>query len=428
MIKKSVLLYRLGRLVIPLVYFVFLFMYLDGALFSFIFKGSILSYWRQIIWIVAFFLFVIMRRKISSRFLVRQSLNFGLLFLPLFLLCIYTVIFTDVSTASTIFGLFIITVGVPFVIFPAVLEYYKISPISFFKFWTFIGAFMSIGLIIDSQYNLTLLIRSAEDIEDIYYSGGRYPFLSESVTIFSVSYPFSLICSIYLMSILKRPINKGLCLITAILCMIGSAFTGSRQILFVMIPLFLFAMIYYLFKSRDNKKFLIPLIIVGALINGYIISSLFTNDAVLNRYDTNVLKEDSRIGTWVKGFNDLIIDAPLYKLVTGNGVGFVSAKGGEALKGAFHYESTFYSQLNDCGIFGIVLVLYPFFQILKYSKRKDAGFLDFLIVIFACSYIVISLISPNGATQLTQVTLYSALGLYSCIEYFDMTKSKPLKK
>ena len=100
-------------------------------------------------------------------------------------------------------------------------------------------------------------------------------------------------------------------------------------------------------------------------------------------------------------------------------------QGQKALKGESldtHYECSFIARMLDVGIIGVIMLLYPIFMFLR--QVSVHRFSDCLLSCFFMSYFFISLVSPNGAHQTTQMVVFLALGLLVNKKDFFTTDEK----
>ena len=161
---------------------------------------------------------------------------------------------------------------------------------------------------------------------------------------------------------------------------------------------------------------IIPLtIVLGSL--PWALGVAHENDVYVSRFDRETVEEDDRYLTWERGYQELFVNASLRSWCLGNGIGYASGQqihSGESL--GSHYENTYLARFNEMGIWGIVLLLYPVFFVIK--KINFRSYIDVLILLVLITFLIISMISPNGNSPTTQIAVYLSLGVFIERRYF----------
>ena len=397
----------------------------NGALFTWLFTGTPLSMWRQLIWIWGLSILVNKYTKFKDIRLSKFVKLHTVFFWYVAILSIITIVIHQFNLMRMAYAFWMYFSGLPFVILPYLISYNRIiSNRTFFKIFIFLGLFMTSGLIIDyatgGMFTKMFLIATASDLEGLIDSN-RYCFLSETPTTFAIYYCFCLLSSLYMMYIERRQIQKLLYLSISLFYFIGAWFTGSRQILAALGIVYIMSMTYYLIFIRDNKSIIILSLIAIILIFPSIKKQLYSEDSYEERYSYESIEEDSRYDAWEDGLNETILSGEVRMTFIGEAVALV--QGQKAAKGELigrHYENTFFSRWSELGIYGTLFIFIPIFFVLKRMKKID--FFNMLLISLFVSYFFISYISPNGIHQTTQMMIYLSIGLFLCKDYFTERK------
>lgn len=402
-----------------LFFLIIIFMYTNGMLFTWLFAGTPLNAWRQLSWLVLFILLYSSYRKYNNVELY-SVINFSSIYLVILLfLSAYTFIYQGFNLVRVFYSWWLYLVGVPFVLFAPMVVKAQINKKWFFGIFTYMGLFITLGLFID--YRLDGLITrtlhlgfSEGDLADQF----RLCFLSEAPTTFAVIYSFFSISAIAMMKMSKTWIMKSWYSIIAVSSILGAWMTGSRQIVLCLAIILIIGFVYYIFFVKDSRKYfmIIPLTIVFASLP-WALGVTHENNVYVSRFDHENIKEDDRYLTWKRGYQELFVDAPLRSWCLGNGIGYASgqqARSGEAL--GSHYENTYLARFNEMGVWGIVLLLYPVFFVIK--KINLRSYIDVLILLVLITFLIVSMISPNGNSPTTQIAVYLSLGVFIERRYF----------
>lgn len=403
-------------------FLVSIFMLFNGSFFGWLFSGTPLVMWRQLIWIIGLVLCYFTVPSIHSKplnkvFNVEGRLAFGILILSFITIWSY-----NFNTLRIAYAFWLYFAGLPFILLPFLVSRYHICSLkTFYSIFTFFGLFLSIGLMLDylsgGFFTEKFLIRDSKEAEGLLDSG-RFCFLSEAPTTFGVFYSFCMFCCLMQMYLSDKLLIKLAYLLVCASYIIGCWFTGSRQILFVLGMMFICGIAYYIVKVRDKKAHIALGIILAFLFVPTILSSfLLKENMYSDRYSNESIQEDTRSNAWIKGWHETVVD-DISTFMFGKAVALVQgqkAQPGE-LTGS-HYENSFFARLSECGIIGVILLCYPAIYILRRLHRWT--FFQILICILLGSFLFTCYISPNGQHQTAQSIMYIAQGMFICRVFFD---------
>lgn len=375
--------YKLKSIRIWLLFFgVVLFMYTNGMLFTWLFAGSFLSIWRQLSWLILFILLYTSYRKYNNIELYSVMNFFSVYLVILLFLSAYTFIYQGFNFVRVFYSLWLYLIGVPFVLFAPMAVRARINKKWFFGIFTYMGLFITIGLFIDYRLGglITRTLHSGFDKGDLA-DQSRLCFLSEAPTTFAVIYCFFSISALAMMRMSKSWIMKSWYSVIAVSSILGAWMTGSRQIVLCLVIILIIGFMYYIFFVKDRRIYfmIIPLtIVLGSL--PWALGVAHENDVYVSRFDRETVEEDDRYLTWERGYQELFVNASLRSWCLGNGIGYASGQqihSGESL--GSHYENTYLARFNEMGIWGIVLLLYPVFFVIKKIKFQ---------ILYRCAYII----------------------------------------
>jgi len=393
-------------------------MLLNGALFTFLFQGTPFSAWRQVLWLVGLLILAryaviknVYKKECFFSFFVYSS------FLILVLQTIYTIAIQDYSFQRLFYSWWIYLSGIPFFILPYVIDFERKKIANFEKYLIYLGLFFSIGLIIDANTSIFLFIKfktiGKEAAELAFEGENRASFLSETVSTFAITLAFSLLLTIKSINSSKNKIHQLFMFSIAVITLIGSWFTGSRQIFLLILLLLGISSAWLYFISKKRFLFVVYFML-SILLLPVLISFMTTNEELADRYSTKSITSDKRYLLWKQGFDDTILSPDLVTLLLGNGIGYASTQ-----KAAFgensgsHYENSFLHRANETGLIGLTLLLAPLVGILTSISLKRRDYIDLSAILLCASFVFISFVSPNGATQTTSMTMYTAWGLFA---------------
>lgn len=396
----------------------------NGNLFSYILKGVKLNYWRQIIFALGILIIIRLKDWYSS---TSYSNVIRVYFIFAFIIIIYAtnaLMFKNYSIIRIIYTFWSYFSGVPYLLFPYIfMKYNKCgNAINFYNIFIILGCFSSIGIIID--YCLGGIITQFfflfnENLEEYSFENiGRYYFLTESPTSFGLFYCFCLICVLFKIHYETKTSHKLLLFIAALLFLFGGWLTGSRQILLAQIIELTISGGFYLLHTKDNKRYLIYICIIGTLILPTVINNIVEqNESLSNRFSSSNMKEDKRSSVWLQGFEDTCLNIDI--LLLGNAFGYTTINNvSEGEEIGYHYENTYFARISETGLIGLIIFLYPFLIILRKMRRMN--FFKSLILGFIISFLTVSFISPNGTHQTSQMVLFIALGMILNEDYYSL--------
>ena len=138
---------------------------------------------------------------------------------------------------------------------------------------------------------------------------------------------------------------------------------------------------------------------------------LSDNQGFNDRYTSETIGEDNRTKTWEEGLYYCILNPTIRRALIGDGVGRTLGRGAEKRDTGKHYENTFLARINDVGWFmSFWMLLLPVGFMLKNRNKKLNTSLMYYGIIFA--YLFIAMVSPNGAAESTQMSLFIVLGKF----------------
>lgn len=398
-----------------------IFMLFNGSFFGWLFSGTPLVMWRQLIWIIGLVLCYftvpsIHLKPLNKVFNVEGRLAFAILILSFITIWSY-----NFNTLRIAYAFWLYFAGLPFILLPFLISRFNVCRLNtFYSIFTFFGLFLSIGLVLDYMsggfFTEKFLIRDSKEAEGLLESG-RFCFISEAPTTFGVFYSFCMFCGLMRMHLAKKFAAKLSYLLICASFLVGCWFTGSRQILAVLGVMFIGGLAYYITKVRDTKAHIALGVLLAIIFVPTITSFLLKEDIYSDRYSNESIREDPRSKSWIRGWHETVVD-DISIFVFGKAVALVQgqkAQPGE-LTGS-HYENSFFARLSECGIVGVILLCYPAIYILRRLHRWN--FFQILICILTGAFLFTCYISPNGQHQTTQAIMYIALGMFICRQYFD---------
>lgn len=400
---------------ITALYIISIIMLSNGALFTWMFIGTPLNIWRQVIWVIG----LVILAQLYSKARLTKILK---IFLALFSICLIQALYARAIYGFNItrlfYGFWLYFSGLPFIIFPYIYIWSGYKKESFYDLFTILGVFMSLGIIIDYTTGgiFTETLAPASISEGLLESK-RYCFLSEAPTTFGVYYSLCLICTLNRMYLCKYNSTKLILLFAALLSIFGAWFTGSRQIVAVLALTFILSFSYYLFRTRDKKGFIIGAIAIIMSILPTVQIFLFTDDAYSERYSSESIKEDKRYAYWERGFKENVIDNALIFLF---GKAFTLTQGQKAAPNEItgsHYENTFFSRISETGLVGLLLLLIPIIYFAYHNKKWT--FFSVSVFSLYTAYLFICFVSPNGIHQTSQTALFITWGMFLNRSLFD---------
>lgn len=407
------------------IFFISIFMLANGSVFTWLFLGTPLSMWRQLIWIWGLYIMTKHYLKFHDVRLNKFIKTHTFFFWYVVVLSIITIIMYQFNLMRIAYAFWMYFSGLPFVLLPYIISRNKtMTSATFYKIFVYLGLFLTLGLITDymtgGMFTSMFLLATSSDLEGLL-EAERYCFLSEAPTTFAIYYCFCLISSLYMMYVEKQSKRKFLYLSISLLYFVGAWFTGSRQIVAALGIVFAISMIYYIFFVRDNKSTILTSLVALAFILPSMKYIFFSSESYEERFSTESIKEDNRYAAWEDGLNETVLSGDVKMTTIGKAVALV--QGQKAAKGEItgrHYENTYYSRWSELGIYGTLFIFIPVLFVFKRMKKLDL--FNVLLTSLFLSYFFICYISPNGIHQTTQMTLYLSIGLFLCKDYFTIKK------
>lgn len=403
-------------------YFVSIFMLANGSLFTWLFQGTPLNIWRQLIWLIGLMFFIRYIRITNSWELKKIARNHGIIGYVIFIQALLTYVICNFNVVRLGYAFWVYFAGLPFLLLPYLWAESGRKPQTFYNIFIILGLFLTIGLVIDfvsggffTRMFLVSVVSSSEGMLD----DGRFCFLSEAPTTFGVYYSFCLFCTLYRLYISNSNTVKLILLFIALSFIIGAWLTGSRQIVFALALVFSVSFVYYIGFVKDKKSYVLIGLVILLLIAPSIQSFLFSEKSYQERYSSESIEEDTRYSSWERGFKENVENVEVFLI----GKGVALSQGQKALDTEYvgsHYENTYYSRLSEIGIIGIILLLLPMIYLIRNWGKTT--FFNISLLSFFLSYIFISYVSPNGSYQTTQMIVYLAWGVYLkkdfyCVDY-----------
>lgn len=386
----------------------------NDALFTFIGLRTGIAFWRQLIWLIGVIIMFsfIKRNEIDSLALYIYKKYFKV-FICVFVLSIVTILVDGFNPVRIIYTWIEYSYGLPFLLFPMICRKCGWSVSKMNYLFIFLGSFLTTGLLLDyffgGLFTTAFALSVGDGIE--HFDTGRYNFLSTSNGILTVYYSLCLFCCFYEFHRSKSTFLKFLLILLTVFFIFGSIYTGARQTL---VGLILMELIGVLSIIRRNIIGSIILFVTMGLLFSIVVPSvsklLSDNQGYQNRYTVEAIKEDTRSEMWNRGFNDNFVEASVRRLTIGDGVGLVNsqkANVGEAT--GPNYENTFFARISEIGVMlGLLSLLIPVFFLMK--KRGIVLYnLHWGVIL---SFLFISVVSPNGATNQSQMAIFILLGMY----------------
>ena len=403
-------------------YWISVFMLANGSLFTWIFSGTPLVAWRQLIWFLGIIVLFKFARSFDSYNLLRIVRIHFYIFLFILFQALITLAVYNFNYMRLMFAFWVYFSGLPFIIFPFFISQNgKEYVLRFYNVFICLGVFLTFGLILDyltgGFFTKYFLLSVSSSLADLLKSG-RYCFLSEAPTTFGVYYCFCLFCTLYRFYIEEKQKRKLLLFLVAVSYIGGAWLTGSRQIVFALLLVISISLFYYFIAVMDNKKTVLIGFLLLCFIAPYVSEFLISDKSYQDRYSSTSIKEDTRYKAWNKGWNDNVVDN-VDRFFVGKAIALSQGQKAnrDELQGS-HYENTFFARLSETGIVGVFLLLLPLFWLLSNWNKTD--YFNFSLLSFFLSYVFISYISPNGAHQTSQMTVYLALGVFLNKNQFDL--------
>lgn len=390
----------------------------NDALFNWI--GSLVGipFWRQLIWAVGLIILfrIVHNKKLYIPFIrktVRQYIVFSVI---IAVFAILTILIEGFNIVRIIMSFFEYFFGIIFIVFPLVCvrSGWSLSRIN--RFFIFLGCFIATGLYLDfslggaiTSFFRIVTMQSIDEGQFMYY--GRFSFMSTTDSIFTLMLSLSLFCCFREFSNTSNNLSKIILLGLSVFIVFGSVFCGARQTLAALLIVEMMGILFVIWGNRKGMVAICGVCLLLTMALPIAQNVLSSNKGFESRYTKEALQEDERGATWREGFVRCFIDTNLKRIVMGDGVGYTLgtyAAPDEAK--SRHYENTFLARIIDVGVpMTIALLFTPVFYIIKWRRKKKVNILYFGVIL---SYIFIGLISPNAASNQSQMSMFILLALF----------------
>jgi hypothetical protein len=394
----------------------------NGLLISFFFRPIGIPFWRQIIWllgIIIFYRVLIKDRQVKYRY-YKIDKYIKITNILVFCFVLVAIFFVYYSPLRVLFSGIQYVFGFSFLAMPYVFTKSK-NVYVLFKYFAFLGFFISVGLIIDSITPIFELVKVKENPAE------RATFFSENSTTLGISYNFLLISVFYCFYCSKNILSKLVFFLVPFLLLAGAWTTGSRQVFFILILTFILSYSYLLLKSTKNRAFMIIVSIVVCVCFFNNAMNFFEQSSQKSRFNQSALEEDVRYKSWIEGAKHFLPDNFEYWII-GRGISSTNGKGDMRGEKFYpHYENTFIARFVDAGYLGLFIYLLPIFYALKLILKNKFTFFSLLMTSFIIGYLFVSFISPNGGHPLSSITLFIVIGLLLNRDKFDIDFHDSLK-
>lgn len=399
---------------LSLFFLISIFMLANGAFFNWVFHFVGLVVWRQVIFVIGLSILILKAKTFwGMRRVLKPYIN---LFFIILILSLFTLVDKGFSPVRIGYANWVYFAGLPFVIFIPLAYRSGWSQEKLNYIFITLGLFQTVGIIVDYMLGglITksfLFLNSYEISQEDIMKTGRFCFLSESPTIFSIYYCLCLTCCFFQL-VIERGVVRSLVLYGfAASFIVGAWFTGSRQLVVILLIVFVIDSFLVFRKNKVFRVGAVALSIIFVLIATSLSNFLFQEAGYSDRYSSDSVKGDSRYELWKKGWEECVISPTFRRLTIGDGVGYVIANGADKNEEfGNHYENTFFARMSEIGlVLGLVSILLPIVTIIKKGKRAKG--MHYLHIPFCLSFLFISYVSPNGASTTTQMSVFVFLGM-----------------
>lgn len=388
------------------------FMMANDAFFTWLGMQVHFSFWRQIISVIGFYIVFKTLKSNESLYYVRIVYRkYGIIFGIISVFVVISILLNGYTLERVLYALWLYSFGLPFLLFPYYTRKSGWSESKFNSLFIFLGTFLSVGILADflsgGMFTTFFLLSVTKGEAD--FESGRFCFLSTSPTTFTVYYCFCLFCLLTETINSKSALRKTILLSLSLLFIFGSVFCGSRQTLVCLLLVECLGL-WNLFKTNKSSLVIVALSIVLAyFFLPQAQKMLSDNQGFNNRYTLEAIEEDDRTKTWEEGFYYCILNPTIRRALIGDGVGRSIDRGAEKGDAGDHYENTFLARINDVGwVMAFWMLLLPVYYIIRCRNKRLKTSPMYLGIIV--TYLFISMIAPNGASNTTQMALFITLG------------------
>ncbi len=378
-----------------LLIFYFILLFFPLAVSS-ILPGFLGQSWKQLLWIILFFLMLmdIIRFKNKDLYIIQ----FFFLFVFLFFHLIYTSII-QINLIRFIFGIWIYFLWVPFYYFFHKINSDQAKKMN--KIFLFIIFIISFGLIVDGLFSIYSILPfiSRPDLELIRPDG----ILGFRASLFfETPSGISIMMNIFLFYVLFRVRNIYLKYFLLFVIIFAGFLTGTRLLMVGLALQFLF---YIIFISKLREKSIILFLCILIAINNIdLLENIIDNNAIILRFFESK-DETGRYSTWNEGFK-LFTKFDSFSFYFGNGLSTSTNQNSLPTEIVLpHYESSFLYSYSELGIFGLLIFFIPIFLLVNSLNLKQSfGFtvsqLTLILFIF-----IVGLTTPTYYHYSAQVSI-----------------------
>ena len=171
----------------------------NGSLFTWLFQGTPLNIWRQLIWLIGLMFFIRYIWITDFWKLKKIAKSHGIIGYVIFIQALLTYVICNFNVVRLGYAFWVYFAGLPFLLLPYLWAESGRKPQTFYNIFIILGLFLTIGLVIDfvsggffTRMFLVSVVSSSEGMLD----DGRFCFLYEAPTTLGVYYSFFLFCTI----------------------------------------------------------------------------------------------------------------------------------------------------------------------------------------------------------------------------------------
>lgn len=393
-------------------YILSIIMMANDAFFTWLGMITHINFWRQIITLIGFWIVYNTLKSNEGLFYIRKVYRqYKIIFIILLFFSLITILINGYSLERVVYTLWNYSFGLPYLLFPYYAKRYGWSEHKFNRLFIFLGTFLTLGILADflSGGFFTSSFLLAVTLNEGDFEAGRFCFMSSAPTIFTLYYCFCLFCLLNELIQSSKLIKRLSLLLLSFLFIFGSVFCGSRQTLVALLMVEIIGL-WNMFRVNKWSIVLVSL----AFVTAYMFlpqarGMLSDNQGFQDRYTSIAIQEDERTEIWKKGWDYCIVNPTARRILIGDGVGKTIGRGASTKDTGTHFENTFFARICDVGWFiAFWMLLLPVYYIMKYRNKKLKNSLIYLGIVG--TYIFISIISPNGASNTTQMALFLTLG------------------
>lgn len=408
-------------------YLIAIIMMANDALFNWI--GAIVGipFWRQLIWVMGLVVLfkIVKNRRYQIPYMRKTYKQYTILSGIVVTLAMLTLLLEGFNIVRILMSFFEYFFGIAFLVFPFVCSQSGWDRSKVNKFFIILGCFTSTGLLLDfsmggaiTSFFKIVTTQSIDEYQFDYY--GRFCFMSTTDSIFTLMLCLSTYCCFREFSEKKSASSKLLLLVLSAYIMFGSIFTGARQTLVALLIVEAFGIFYVLKGNKRGLLFLGSTVVVILLVTPTAQGILSKNVGFENRFNKEALQEDERDAVWQEGFRYCFVNTTLQRVLIGDGVGYtLGTYAGSNESKSRHYENTFFARIIDVGVpITFALLLTPVFFMLMHHRKKKVNILYYGVLL---AYVFIGLVSPNAASNQSQMSLFILLALFfddNDLEYY----------